>query len=111
MNFTLISLKVKVFSSAIGSQWSVGGRERLNPPLHGRYPPGGQGFAFKGRFLGLVFLIWLFIHRSSSSYYLFFNYLFFNYLFMCPVCTYRRAGEVSRLHVSAGRGGVPFARG
>ena len=92
--------KVKVFSSAIGSQWSVGGRERLNPPLHGRYPRGGgQGFAFKGRFLGLVFLIWLFIHRSSSSYYLFFNYLFFNYLFMCPVCTYRRAGEVSRLHV------------
>ena len=56
VNFTLISLKVKVFSSAIGSQWSVGGRERLNPPLHGRYPRGGA----RGLLLKEGFWVWFF---------------------------------------------------
>ena len=45
--------------------------------------------------------------QDRCSYYLFFNYLFFNYLYGSPVCTYQRAGGVSRLHVSAGRGGSP----
>ena len=56
------------------------------------------GFGFSG-------FSFLFIHRSSRSYYLFFNYLSY-YLYMCPLSAKARGG-MCPLSAKAGRGNMP----